>query len=249
PHHTNEIAQSAAASSDAPRAEDFAQYWIHNGFLNVDDEKMSKSLGNFSTVEQVLSRFDAEALRLFLLGTHYRRDMNFTDGLLEEAERRVRSLYETLDKADRQGTGVEPPEEPGPAVEASLRALDDDFNTPQVLAVLAEVFTQANALADRKGKRAPPEKAALSGLARDVRRVGAVLGILQRPPGAALLAIRARAAARRGIDPGAVEARIAERAAARAARDFTRGDTIRGELLRQGVVLMDGPGGTTWAVD
>ncbi len=249
PHHTNEIAQSAAANSDAPRAEDFAQYWAHNGFLNIDDEKMSKSLGNFFTVEQVLARFDGEALRYFLLGTHYRRDFNFSDVLLGEAERRVRSLYETLEKADRLAAGISPAARGGALVERSLDALDDDFNTPQVLGFLAEAFTAANAVADRKGKKTPEDRAELAAFARDARTVARVLGILQREPAAALSAIRARAAGRRGIDPAAVERSIAERAAARAARDYARGDAIRDELLAQGVALMDGPGGTTWTVE
>jgi cysteinyl-tRNA synthetase len=249
PHHTNEIAQSAAAMGDAPRAEDFAQYWLHNGFLNVDDEKMSKSLGNFFSIQDVLARFDAEGLRFFLLGTHYRRDFNFSDVMLAEAERRVRSLYETLEKADRLSAGTSPAARGGSLVQRSLEALDDDFNTPQVLGILAEAFTGANALADRKGKKTPEDRAELAAFARDARTVARVLGILQREPAVALLAIRGKAAGRRGIDPAAVEQRIAERAAARAARDYARGDAIRDELLARGVALMDGPAGTTWTVD
>ena len=210
---------------------------------------MSKSLGNFFTIDDVLARYDAEGLRFFLLGTHYRRDMNFTDLLLGEAERRVRSLYETMEKADRVSAGTSPAARGGTLVERSLEALDDDFNTPQVLGLLAEAFTAANALADRKGKKTPEDWAELAAFARDARTVARVLGILQREPAAALLAIRAKAAARRGIDPAAVEQRIAERAAARAARDFARGDAIRDELLTRGVALMDGPSGTTWTVD
>jgi cysteinyl-tRNA synthetase len=254
PHHTNEIAQSAAATSDTPHADDFARYWLHNGFVQIDDEKMSKSLGNFFTVRDVLARFDAEGLRLFLLGTHYRRDFNFSDVVLAEAEKRLRSLYETLEKADRLSAGAAPAG-PGPAapagamVEQALLALDDDFNTPQVLALLAEAFTAANAVADRKGKKTPDDKAQLAAFARDVRAVGRVLGILGREPAAALRAIREKAAARRGIDPAAVEARIAERAAARAAKDYARGDAIRDELLAQGVAIMDGAGGTSWTVE
>ncbi len=249
PHHTNEIAQSAAATADAPRAEDFARYWLHNGFLNVDDEKMSKSLGNFFTIQDVVARFDAEALRFFLLGTHYRRDVNFGDSLLVEAERRVRSLYETLEKADRTSDGTSPAARGGTLVQRSLEALDDDFNTPQVLGLMAEAFTAANALADRKGRKTADDRAELAAFARDARTVARVLGILQREPAKALLAIREKAAARRGIDPAAVEARIAERSDARKARDFARGDAIRDELLGMGVAIMDGPSGTTWTVD
>jgi len=248
PHHTNEIAQSVAAHSPALHADDYACGWMHNGFVAIDDEKMSKSLGNFFTVRDIVARFDAEGLRFFLLGTHYRRDINFSDPVLGAAERRLRALYETLEKADRLGAGAAPAPA-GPVVEQALAALDDDFNTPQVLGLLADAFTAANAVADRKGKKTPEDRAALAGFARDARAVGEVLGLFARPPAEALLAIRGKAAARRGVDPAAVEARIAERAAARAAKDFARGDAIRGELLRQGVALMDGAAGTTWTVE
>jgi cysteinyl-tRNA synthetase len=249
PHHTNEIAQSAAATSDAPHADDFARYWLHNGFVQIDDEKMSKSLGNFKTVRDVLTQFDAEGLRFFLLGTHYRRDFNFSDVVLAEAERRVRALYETLDKADRLAAGTAAPAGATALVEQALRALDDDFNTPQVLALFAEAFTAANAVADRKGKKSPEDRAQLAAFARDARAAGQVLGILQHEPAAALRGIREKAAARRGIDPAAIEARIADRAAARAAKDYARGDAIRDELLRKGVAIMDAAGGTTWTVE
>jgi cysteinyl-tRNA synthetase len=118
-----------------------------------------------------------------------------------------------------------------------------------VLALLAEAFTAANAVADRKGKKAPDDRAELAAFARDVREVGRTLGILQRHPAQALLAIREKAAARKGIDPAEVEARIAERVAARAVKDWARGDAIRDALLQRGVALMDGPQGTTWKVE
>jgi cysteinyl-tRNA synthetase len=248
PHHTNEIAQSVAAAGDGEHAESFCRHWAHNGFVEIDDEKMSKSLGNFFTVRDVLARFDAEGLRLFLLGTHYRNDFNFSDLLLSEAERRLGYLYETLEKADRAAAGAAPgPEEP--FVEEARAALDDDFNTAQVLGILADVFTAANALADRKGKKSPEERARLAAFARDARTVGAELGLLARPPEQALATLRDRAAARRGIDRALVEQRIAERTAARKAKDFARSDAIRDELARLGVALMDGPQGTSWKVD
>jgi cysteinyl-tRNA synthetase len=248
PHHTNEIAQSVAAVGDGRTAESFCRHWMHNGFVEIDSEKMSKSLGNFFTIREVLARHDAEAMRFFLLGTHYRNPINYSDQVLGEAERRLRYLYETLEKADRAAAGAAPAGE-GAFVERALAALDDDFNTAQVLGILADAFTEANALADRKGKRAPEERAGLAAFARDARKVGATLGILQRPPARALAAIRDRAAARRGIDPTFVERKIAERAAARKAKDFARGDAIRDELLASGVAIQDGPEGTTWKVE
>jgi cysteinyl-tRNA synthetase len=210
---------------------------------------MSKSLGNFFTVRDVIARYDAEALRFFLLGTHYRNDFNFSDQVLDAAERRLVSLYETVEKADRLGEGASPAGQDGDLVERCRAALDDDFNAPQVLGILADAFTAANALADRKGKRTPDEKAQLAAFARDVRTIGSTLGILQRRPAEALLAIRELAAKRRGIEPAMVAAKLGERAAARKSRDFARSDAIRDELLASGVAIMDGPEGTTWRVE
>jgi cysteinyl-tRNA synthetase len=249
PHHTNEIAQSAAAVGDGKSAESFSRHWMHHGFVEIDSEKMSKSLGNFFTIREVLARFDAEVMRLFLLGTHYRNPINYSDAILQEAERRLRYLYKTLEKADRLAAGTAAPAAAGRIVEDARLALDDDFNMPQVLAVLAEAFTAANALADRKGKKTPEDRAALAGFARDAREIGATLGVLQRRPADAVLALRARAAGRRGIDGAEVERQIAERTAARKAKDFARGDAIRDALLARGVALLDGPDGTTWDVE
>jgi cysteinyl-tRNA synthetase len=248
PHHTNEIAQSVCACGDGLHAETFAGAWMHHGFVEIDDEKMSKSLGNFFTIRDVLARHDAEGLRLFLLGTHYRRDFNFSDQVLGEAELRLGYLYETLEKADRLAAGVAPAAG-DPLLDRCREALDDDFNTPQVLGLLAEAFTAANTLCDLKGKKTPEQKAALAAFAAAARTVGETLGLLGRSPGAALLALRSRAAARRGIDGAAVEARLAERTAARMAKDFARSDAIRDELLGWGVAIMDGPAGTTWRVE
>jgi cysteinyl-tRNA synthetase len=249
PHHTNEIAQSAAAVGDGRTAESFCRHWMHHGFVEIDSEKMSKSLGNFFTIRDVLQRFDAEVMRLFLLGTHYRNPINYSDAILQEAERRLRYLYRTLDKVDRLAAGASPAGRGGEIVLDARRALDDDFNAPQVLAVLADAFTEANALADRRGKKSPEEKATLAAFARDAREIGRTLGLLQRPPAEAILALRAKAGARRGVDPAEVEARIAERAEARKAKDFARGDGIRDALLARGVALLDGPDGTTWDVE
>ncbi len=249
PHHTNEIAQSAAAVGDGRTAESFCRHWMHHGFVEIDSEKMSKSLGNFFTIREVLQKFDAEVMRLFLLGTHYRNPINYSDAILQEAERRLRYLYKTLEKVDRVAAGASPAGQRGTLVDDARRALDDDFNAPQVLAVLAEAFTAANALADAKGRRTADEKAALAAFARDAREIGTTLGLVQRAPAEALRALRGMAVARRGIDGAEVEAQLAERAAARKAKDFARSDAIRDALLARGVALLDGPDGTSWDVE
>jgi cysteinyl-tRNA synthetase len=154
-----------------------------------------------------------------------------------------------MEKADRIAEGATPDDAPTPWAEASRAALDDDFNTAAVLGILAEAFTAANADADRKGRRSPAERAALALFARDARSVGSELGILQRSPALALRELRAKAVVRRGIDPARVEARIAERARARLAKDFARSDAVRDELLALGVTIQDGPSGTTWKVE
>jgi len=249
PHHTNEIAQSVAALSDDLKVESYARAWMHNGFVEIDNEKMSKSLGNFFTVRDLLAKYDGEGIRLFLLGTHYRNPISFSDPLLVEAERRLVYLYETLEKVDRLATGAAPAEGGEDLVEKCRLALDDDFNTAAVLGILAEGFSAANALADRKGKKSPQEKAGLARFARGVRQVADELGLLQRLPSDALATLRDRAAARRGIDQARVAQLIDERTAARRAKDFARSDAIRDELLAMGVALMDGPQGTTWKVE
>jgi cysteinyl-tRNA synthetase len=247
PHHTNEIAQSEAVTGKP-----FARYWLHNGFVEIDSEKMSKSLGNFFTIRDVLAKYDAEAMRYFLLGTHYRNPISFSDAMVAEAERRLVYLYETLAKVDLTAEEVTHSQAVRAArdeIIASVEAeLDDDFNTPQALARLAESFTKVSGIADMKKGR-EQHLPLLAGFSEAARRVGKTLGILQRRPAEALIAIREKAADRRGIKPGQVEKLIAERLVARQAKDFARSDAIRDELKALGVAIMDGPNGSSWKVE
>ena len=219
PHHENEIAQSEGASGQP-----LARYWMHNGFLNVDNEKMSKSLGNFFTIRDVLQRYDGETLRFFMLRTHYRSPFNFSDAHLDDARNALRRLYGAL-AAVTEVPHMEPDWTQGAALRFK-QAMDDDFGTPQAVAVLfdlaAQVYKEGSSLA--------------AGL---LRALGGVLGVLQ---GDAQAYLRAG----EGVSAQVIEQRIQDRLAARQARNFALADQIREELAAQGVDLKDGPQGTSW---
>jgi cysteinyl-tRNA synthetase len=223
PHHENEIAQSEGAQG--PDGPGFVRAWLHNGFLNIDDTKMSKSLGNFFTIEDVLKKFDGETLRFFMLRTHYRSPFNFSDTLLDETLSSLRRLYTALDAA-----GAQPPlaavDWAEPRAAAFKAAMDDDFNTPGAVAVLFELATEIN-----RGQRAD---------APLLQALGGVLGLLQQPPKQFL-----RAGA--SLDEDAIRAQIEARRAAKARRDFTEADRIRASLAAQGIVLHDSAQGTDWS--
>ncbi|MEK8032858.1 cysteine--tRNA ligase [Ideonella sp. DXS29W] len=221
PHHENEIAQSEGALGHP-----FVNYWLHNGFLNVDNEKMSKSLGNFFTIRDVLKKFDGETLRFFMLRTHYRSPFNFSDANLEDARSALRRLYTALEKGGSPQGNSGPIDWQQPAAAAFKTAMDDDFNTPGAMAVLFELAAEVN-------------RSASADVARLLRALAGTLGVLQQQPTAFL-----RAGS--GLDEGWINERIEARNAAKKARDFAASDRIRDELSAAGVMLKDTPQGTTW---
>jgi cysteinyl-tRNA synthetase len=251
PHHENEIAQSEAATGKP-----FVHTWLHNGFLNIDEKKMSKSLGNFFTMKDVLARFDAEVVRFFLLSSHYRSPINFSDAALAESERRVEYLFETMRRL--QELGEAPASDAGDVLEparvdggrsAFEDAMDDDFNTAAAIGHLSDLTRFANELLE-KPKGVDKQKAArtLRRLRSHLSEAGSVLGLFQAQPDEWLSRQRSKAASLRGIDPERVAALIVERSEARKAKDFARADRVRETLRELGVVLEDTAHGTRWKV-
>ncbi len=238
PHHENEIAQSEGAHQCT-----FVNYWMHNGFVNVDKEKMSKSLGNFFTIREVLKKYDAEVVRFFILRAHYRSPLNYSDVHLDDAKGALTRLYTALKTPPglplsgeeearsplTRGAGGVAVDWNAPHATRFKSAMDDDFNTPEAVAVLFDLANEVN-------------KSDSLQLAAQLKALGSVLGLLQRDP----VEFLQGGAAENGLDDAAISAQIEARIAAKQARNYAEADRIRKELLAAGIVLEDSASGTTW---
>jgi cysteinyl-tRNA synthetase len=227
PHHENEIAQSEAAFDEAEKGRHFVNYWMHNGFVSLHDEKMSKSTGNVETIRSLLKRHDPEVIRFFVVRAHYRSPLNYSGQQLEDARQGLTRLYTSL-----KGMPSTPPVGVWDDVYGRRfrEALDDDFNTPEAVAVLHELANEIN--------RSRSER-----LASRLRALGGVLGLLGRDSETFL---RGSHGGGGDLSDALIASLIAEREQARQARRYQRADEIRDTLLRQGIILEDGPKGTGW---
>jgi cysteinyl-tRNA synthetase len=223
PHHENEIAQSEGASGQR-----FVNYWMHNGFVDVNREKMSKSEGNFVTIRDLLARYDAEVVRFFIVRAHYRSPLSYADENMDDARHALSRLYTALKGAPPEPEEIDWDE---PHSQRFREAMDDDFNTPEAVAVLFELASEVN-------------RSHSQSLARQLRALGGSLGLLARVSEAFLRA--ATGGRMNQISETEIAALIAERNDARRKRQFRRADEIRDGLLAKGVALEDGPAGTTW---
>jgi cysteinyl-tRNA synthetase len=223
PHHENEIAQSEGANRHA-----FVNYWMHNGFVRIDNEKMSKSLGNFFTIRDVLKKYDPEVVRFFILRAHYRSPLNYSDAHLDDARHALTRLYTALKEAAPDSAPLDMTE---PHAMRFADAMNDDFNTPLAISVLFDLANEVN-------KTKSPV------LARQLKALAGTIALLQRSPQEFLQADPA-SANRNGYSETLIAEQIAARAAAKKSRNFAEADRIRAELFANGVILEDKPGGLT----
>lgn len=228
PHHENEIAQSRGATGKP-----FVNLWMHNGFVRVDDAKMSKSLGNFFTVREVLKKYAPEVIRYFIISSHYRSPLNYSDIQLDEAKAALDGLYLAMrDVPEIQPDGLD--EE---YLKNFRSAMDDDFNTPEAIAVLHDLAHALNRLPDKRSEEAQI-------LLATMRHLGGILGLLQDSPENYLKS--AVEPAKEGLSAADIDALVEERNQARKDKNFARADEIRGQLAERGILLEDNPQGTTW---
>ncbi|MDD5287374.1 MAG: cysteine--tRNA ligase [Desulfuromonadaceae bacterium] len=261
PHHENEIAQSEAANGCR-----FVRYWLHNGFVNINAEKMSKSLGNFFTIREVLQKFDPETLRFFILSAHYRSPIDFSDQSMDEAQTGLGRIYSCLAAIDEALDGASAPNDDEPTlfplasagheldekermfISRFCEAMDDDFNSAQALGLLFETVRLVNRFLAENKVLDDVALRLLSRVRGRFKETGGVLGLFNSSPAAWLDAIKSAKAGRADISQDEIERLISLRSEARLAKNFKRGDEIRDLLLEKGIQLLDSAEGTIWKV-
>ncbi|WP_027359820.1 cysteine--tRNA ligase [Desulforegula conservatrix] len=241
PHHENEIAQSEAAFGVS-----FAKYWMHNGFVNINSEKMSKSLGNFLMIKDVLKSCHPEALRVFLLSSHYRNPVDYTHQYIEESESGLEKIYALLLRIEESGITPEPY---GDLWERFCESMDDDFNTAKAIGFIFDSVRNTNRILD-KGELDDADKKAVAGEFEALKKIGRILGLFNESPAEFLNKKKSRAIESGNIDAEEIEKLIVERRESRKAKNFARADEIRKILKDQNIVLEDKPDGTTiWKIE
>lgn len=261
PHHENEIAQSEAATGKP-----FVRYWLHNGFVNINSEKMSKSLGNFFTIKEVLEKYDSEVLRFFLLSAHYRSPVDFSDQNLTEAETGMERIYKALvaidetlasnpatgkEEIDASSLGEAEHELYDKSGSLPLRfseAMDDDFNTALAMGHIFDLVRCVNRVLSETRERSNTLSTLCAQVKANIGKIASVLGIFTSEPASLLARLKDRKTSGLDISVEEIERLITERAAARKAKDFKRSDEIRGFLLGKNIVLLDSAQGTSWSV-
>ena len=248
PHHENEIAQSECSSGRPP-----VRYWTHNGFVTINEEKMSKSLGNFFTIQDLIRLYHPEAIRLFLLSSHYRSPIDFCDQYVAEAYKSLARFYDLLARAGEMGGNLDGGAEPG-ARAKFIELMDDDFNTATAIAFLNGELRRLNQIRadmEKMKKNSDDRKSALSkfitGVA-GIKELGGVLGLFSVNPAEFMEKARGKKLEEAGLTQQSLTAMIEERLKARSAKDFKRADEIRDELAGKGLLLHDTPQGVTWSV-
>lgn len=244
PHHENEIAQSEGASGKP-----FAKYWIHNGFVNINHEKMSKSLGNFLLIKDILKSYHPDSVRLFLLSNHYRSPIDYTNKAMDESDSGLDKIYSVIKRVeDSPGLVLkEIQDEPGDYWKQFCGAMDDDFNTAKGIGILFDAVRHINRLMDENSGGIPGDvKIMIGTIHADICRIGKVLGILSESAGAYFGRKKTKFIEKKAIDPSLIDSLVNERFEARKAKDWKKADEIRKKLSDMDVLIEDRPDGTIW---
>jgi cysteinyl-tRNA synthetase len=244
PHHENEIAQSEGAYEKP-----FARYWIHNGFVNINNEKMSKSLGNFLLIRDILKSYHPDSVRLFLLSNHYRSPIDYTEKAMEEAETGIDKIYSLMKRVEDKKEIAEKGavNKPGEYWDRFLEAMDDDFNTARATGILFDAVRHINRLMDENGNIITGDTGKIiNSVYNDISGISGVLGILSDKTGAYFDKRKAKYLENRSIDPSLIDYMVKERFDARNAKNWKKADEIRKKLSDMGITIEDRPEGTVW---